>query len=76
MLLFCQSDELNLGREMPCTYFQNMGLNAMDAAATEGVNSCSYLPRSGWNLLARLFWSKSTKGVLVPRKLVMIGIGI
>lgn len=52
-----------------------MGLNAIDAAATEGVNSYSCLLGRGWNVLARLFWSKSTRGVFVPRKLVMIAVG-
>lgn len=55
------------------TYFQNMGLNAIAAAATDREGWLEDVAWFwGWHVLARLFWSKSTRGELFPRKLVMV----
>lgn len=58
-------------------YFQKIGLNAIDAAATVGrFDELRSNPRTDsgrmGNLLARLFWLKSTRPLLDSRKLAIV----
>jgi hypothetical protein len=55
------------------THFQKIGLKAIDAAATTRKLLAAFVAQIELsNLLARLFWSKSTRPLLFPRKVVIL----